>query len=149
VEWLSIELGRICTSYFLLPYWPFGDTVYFERRVFAQNQRFYSIFGPREQHYRCMKDCVFGEILWGMCVSMKSCEVPFLVVIRKTMKGKKLWPFEEFRKSLCSELCCLRFLRHSSVHVDLTNYYFISFSHQLMHFHLQLCISLLSYIKIT
>lgn len=85
--------------------------------MFAQNQRFYSIFGPREPHYRCIKDCVFGEILWGMYVKVKSSEVPFLVVSGKTIKVKKLWPFEEFGKSLCSELCCLWFLRHSSVQV--------------------------------
>jgi len=35
------------------------------RTVFAQNQRFYSIFGPREPHYRCIKDCDFGEVLGG------------------------------------------------------------------------------------
>jgi len=39
--------------------------------------------------------------------------------------GKKLWPFEELRNNLWSELSCLRFLRHSSVQVVLTDYCFI------------------------
>jgi len=58
-------------------------------------------------------------------VSIKSGEVPFLVVIGKTISGTKLWPFEECRKSLCFELFYLRFLRRSSVQVDLTNFSFI------------------------
>ena len=122
---LSVELVRIYTSYFSLPHWPLGDIMYLGRTVFALNQRFYSVFGPREPHYRCIKDCAFGEILLVMYVSIKSGAVPFVVLIAKTIRRKKMWSFEEFRKSLCSELCCLRFIRHSSVKVVLNNYSFI------------------------
>jgi hypothetical protein len=78
---LSVELVRIYTSYFSLPHWPLGDIMYLGRRDFF-------IFGPREPHYRCIKDCAFGEILWGMYVSIKSGEVPFLGLIGKTIRWK-------------------------------------------------------------